>query len=407
MTRPVTGPETHHLVDVARLAVFGIGIGAASGLASAAFLASIEAAGEARADHRWLLVGLPLWGVVFGLLVHSFAGRSAGGNRRTMTEINRFTGGVPFRMAPFAFVGTVLTLLFGGSTGREGAALQMSAGLTDGAAARLRLPAYDRRLLLIAALAGGFGSVFGVPFAGVVFALEVSPTTVRSRLAAAPACITAAAVGHVTVLAVGVTHHHYDPFLTSKLHAGDLWGWLVVSVALGFAAFVFPQVIEGVRFVLLKVSGHPAVRAGLGALAVVVVAVVFSGWDELGLSLPLLDQALAGHADLRSFVLKLVLVGLTLGSGFPGGEVTPTFVLGATLATTVAGWVDVPQRVAARLGFVALFGAAANAPVAAIVLGVELFGWRQLPLLVGGCAVARLCSGSHHIYETMEPELMD
>lgn len=403
----ITSTPNHRSADIVKLAVAGVGVGVASGLTSAAFLQLITLASDARADHRWLVLALPLWGLVFGLAVHRYAGRTAGGNRRTMTEITRFGGGVPFRMAPFAFAGTILTVLFGGSTGREGAALQMSAGITDGLGARLGVGPEDRRRLLIAALAGGFGSVFGVPYAGVVFALEVAPTDRRSRLTAAPACVVAAFVGHWTVLAVGVTHHHYAPFITSGVAASELVGWVIVCLALGLAAFIFPRVVEAVRHVLMRVSGHPAGRAALGGAAVAFIAVGFSAWAELGLSLPLLDDALAGHADLRSFLLKLVLVGLTLGSGFPGGEVTPTFVLGATLATTVAGWVDIPQRVAARLGFVALFGGAANAPVTAIVLGVELFGAKQLPLLVAGCVVARLCSGRHHIYEGLEEELFD
>ena len=405
--RTIRTQATNGPADVLRLAAAGVVVGVASGLTSAAFLELITFASDARTDHRWLVLGLPLWGLVFGLAVHRYAGRTAGGNRRTMTEITRIGGGVPFRMAPFAYAGTILTLLFGGSTGREGAALQMSAGVTDGLGSRLGVGSEDRRRLLIAALAGGFGSVFGVPYAGVVFALEVAPTNRRSRLTSAPACVVAAFVGHWTVLAVGVTHHRYAPFLTSGVRVSELVGWVVVSLALGLAAFIFPRVVEAVRHALMKISDHPAGRAALGGATVALVAVVFSAWAELGLSLPLLDDALAGQADFRSFVLKLVLVGLTLGAGFPGGEVTPTFVLGAILATTVAGWVDVPQRVAGRLGFVALFGGAANAPVTAIVLGMELFGTKQVPLLVAGCVIARLCSGPHHIYEGLEEELFD
>jgi len=392
--------------QLARLATAGVLVGLTSGVASAAFLSLLELATSTRQDHRWLVVGLPVWGLAFGLLVHRFAGRSAGGNRRTMTEIHRFDQGVPFRMAPNAFVGTIVTHLFGGSAGREGTALQMSAGITDGVAARLGLDHEERRLLLIAALAGGFASVFGVPVAGAVFALEVSPTGVGSRARAVAAVVPAAIVGHITVLSLGVTHSHYDAF-SSGARWSDALRWLVVAVAVGIGAFAFPRLVEAVRALLVRISAHPSIRAALGGAVVVLLAVVFSAWDELGLSLPLLHRALDGQGGWPNFVLKLVLTSVTLGAGFPGGEVTPSFVMGAVLGSTVAGWVGVPRQLAARVGFVALFGAAANAPVAAIVLGIELFGWRQVPILVVVCVVARVCSGGHHIYEVMEEELFD
>ncbi len=393
--------------QLARLAVAGVFVGLASGVASAVFLSLLELATSTRQDHRWLLIGLPVWGVAFGLSVHYFAGRSAGGNRRTMTEIQLFGEGVPFRMAPIAFVGTILTHLFGGSAGREGTALQMSAGITDGIGSRLGLAHEERRLLLIAALAGGFASVFGIPFTGAVFALEVSPAGLGSRARAVAAVIPAAIVGHVTVLSLGVTHTHYDGFYAGGVRWSDSLRWLVVAVALGAGALAFPRLIEGVRALLDHVSSHPAVRAALGGAVVVVAALVFSGWDELGLSLPLLQRALDGQGGWSNFALKLALTSVTLGAGFPGGEVTPTFVMGSVLGSTVAGWVGVPRQIAARVGFVALFGAAANAPMAAIVLGVEMFGWRQVPILVGVCIVARVSSGSHHIYEVMDEELFD
>ena len=126
-----------------------------------------------------------------------------------MTEIAELEHGVPLRMAPLVLGGTLVTHLFGGSAGREGTALQMSASLTDGIGRRLRLDPEVRHGLLIASLAGGFGSVFGVPWAGIVFAMELAPTGWKRRLVALPAAIVASLVGDAVVGWLGVTHTPY------------------------------------------------------------------------------------------------------------------------------------------------------------------------------------------------------
>ena len=161
------------LVHLVRWILLGAVVGVLAGLASAAFLEALDRVTETREAHPWLLFGLPLAGFAVGLAYHYGGGRSSGGNNLIIDEIHDPQAWVPRRMAPLVFAGTVATHLFGGSAGREGTAIQMAGSLTDGFARVARMARLDRRLLLIAAIAGGFGSVFGVPLAGCVFALEV------------------------------------------------------------------------------------------------------------------------------------------------------------------------------------------------------------------------------------------
>jgi H+/Cl- antiporter ClcA len=153
--------------------VLGAIVGVIAGLASAALLRALEWATRTREAHGWLLFGLPLAGFAVGLAYHYGGGNTAAGNNLILDEIHEPKAWIPRRMGPFIFVATIATHLFGGSAGREGTAIQMAGSLTDSAFRHLKMSPADRRLLLIAAIAGGFGSVFGVPIAGCVFALEV------------------------------------------------------------------------------------------------------------------------------------------------------------------------------------------------------------------------------------------
>ena len=176
-----------------------------AGLASAGFLETLTWATDTRTSHPWLLFLLPLAGFAVGLAYHYGGGRSVEGNNLIIDEIHDPKAWVPRRMAPLVFVGTVLTHLFGGSAGREGTALQMSGSLTDAFSRVARMARVDRRLLLIAALAGGFGSVFGVPLTGFVFALEVQAVG-RIRYDAIVPAFTASLVGDMVVRGLGVHH---------------------------------------------------------------------------------------------------------------------------------------------------------------------------------------------------------
>jgi len=382
------------------------GLGAVSGVLIYMFLVGLRWVTTTREEHRWLLWLLPVAGLVMGAAISRAAGLSLGGTRRTMTEIRKPLAGVPFRMAPISLLGTLTTHLFGGSAGREGTALQITGGVAGGLGARLGWSVREQRQLLVVSLAAGFGAVFGVPWAGIVFAFEVAPTGAISRVRALLASAVAVVIAHGIVERLGYRHTDYG-HAPVDLSGGAWWRLWFIAIALGIGAWVFPRLVDLVDRGLHRVHRHRGVRMALGGGLVALVVVVFNAWDETGLSLGVLSRAVDGDASWRSFVLKLVLTAITLGAGFPGGEVTPSFVMGATLSVTVADWIGSTHAtvaVAARLGFVALFGAAANAPLAATVMGVEMFGWSMAPVLLVGCVTARIVSGSHHIYECLDED---
>ncbi len=381
-------------------------LGLVSGALIYVFLVGLRWVTTTREQHRWLLALLPLAGLVMGTLIARAGGLTLGGTRRTMTEIRHPVAGVPLRMAPVALFGTLTTHLFGGSAGREGTALQITSGVAGGIGARLRWSSWEQRRLLIVSLAAGFGAVFGVPWAGMVFAFEVAPTRVFARVRALAASAVAVVVAHCVVERLGFRHTVYAR-VPMSWSGGAWWRLWFVAIAVGIGAWVFPRLVELVDRGLRRIHDQRGIRMAIGGALVAALVVIFNAWDETGLSLGLLGRAVDGDTNWRSFFLKLVLTALTLGAGFPGGEVTPSFVMGATLSVTVAEWLGSTHAtvlIAARLGFVALFGAAANAPLAATVMGVELFGWSMAPVLVIGCVLARVVSGSHHIYECLDAD---
>lgn len=283
------------VVTTLRWIVLGSLVGVLAGLSSAAFLKSLEWATRTRTDNGWLLWLLPIAGFVVGLVYHHGAGDAARGNNLLLDEIHEPTAWIPRRMAPLVYGATVLTHVFGGSAGREGTALQMSGSLTDAVVTRFgHVNALDRRLLLVAAIAGGFGAVFGVPLAGCVFALEVQ-TMGRIRHDAIIPALTASVVGDRVVHALKV-HHTPVPTIPGVDLTFPLACKLVVAgAAFALTATVFATAIHELKRWLARGITWPPLRPLVGGVVVIALTYAVDSREYLGLSIPLITKSSPGE----------------------------------------------------------------------------------------------------------------
>ncbi len=397
-----TGNQENSIRHLPLHIAIGVIVGSVAGVLSFCFLRALDWATRTRISHGGLIWLLPAAGLVVGVVYRTLGGRASKGNELLWTEVHDFSHGVPRRMAPLVFIGGVITHLFGGSAGREGAALQMTASVSDGIAKMVRLNATHRRTVIVASFAGGFGAIFGVPMGGAVFALE-APFVGGMHIELLVPSITASVVGDMIVRGMG--YHHSVVIAIPHVHltAALIAKVCVAGFVFGFAARVFVKLTHIVKTVLGVIPFAP-VRLMLGGFGVLLLVVMSGTRDYLGLSLPLIDRALSGEKLIFAICIwKLVFTAVTVGSGFPGGEVTPLFCIGATLGAALAAPLGLSPLLAAALGYVAVFGAAANTPVALAVIGVELFGVGAAPLFLIACAVAYVVSPHTGIYTAQRP----
>ena len=388
------------VVDLLRWIALGLLVGVLAGAAGAFFLWSLRWATEQFDTHGALLWFLPLAGLGIGLAYHYGGGRSVEGNNLIIDEIHDPTEWVPRRMAPMVLIGTIATHLFGGSAGREGTAIQMSGSLTDAASRLLRLGPDDRRVMLITAIAGGFGAVFGVPLAGAVFALEVQSVG-RLRYEALVPCLTASVTGDLVVRGLGVGHTVTPHLGDVELSVGLLLKVAVAGICFGLMSLAFVMGDHWVRRSFARWVPWPPARPLIGG--VLEIGLTYAVGNRLynGRSEGLVELSLfGGDVPTWAFALKLVFTAVTLGSGFVGGEVTPLFVMGATLGATLAVPLGVPPELLAALGFVAVFAGASNTPLACTIMGVELFGAGAVPYFAVACVMSYVFSAHQGIYRT-------
>jgi H+/Cl- antiporter ClcA len=393
--------QTRLLARTVRWIAWGLVAGAIAGAAAFVFLESLEWATDTRLDHPNLLLALPAAGFVVGLAYHYLGGRSGGGNALLIDEIHEPRAWLPRRMAPLVLASTIVGHLFGASIGREGTAIQMAGSLTDAAVRVARLGAADRRILLIASIAGGFGAVFGVPVAGTIFALEVQ-TVGRIRFDALVPAFVAAVTGDALVRGLGYEHDALPRIGDVAVDATLLAKCAVAGVAFGLTAIVFADLTHALRQVMARLVAWPPLRPLLGGIVLVALVGATDGRAYLGLSTPLVADALAGGGGIvaGAFALKLLFTSLSLGTGFQGGEVTPLFVMGATLGASLAQLLGLPVPLLASIGFVAVFAGASNTPLACTVMAAELFGSAIVVPAAAACIVSYVISTERSIYES-------
>ncbi len=380
--------------------LLGGGIGILAGTASAIFLVSLDWATQSRLASPNLLFLLPVAGFAVGWIYHHFGGAAGQGSALVIEEIHSNQARIPLRMAPLVLLGTVITHLFGGSAGREGTAVQMGASLADTLRRVLGLAGDNRRLMIMAGISGGFASVFGTPVAGFVFGMEVQSLG-RIRYDGLVPCLVAAYVGDLVTRAWGVGHSHYPPLPNLALDPLLLLKVALAGVLFGITSIVFVELTHGIKSVYSRHVHYPPLRPVIGGLLVVALTLLLNTQDYLGLGIPLIQQSIGGAGVMPfAFLLKLVFTALTLGSGFLGGEVTPLFVIGATLGYTLGGVLGVDPAFLASIGFVAVFAGASNTPLACALMAMELFGGGSPHYLILGCVVAYLASGHRGIYVT-------
>ena len=392
MTRAPLDRSTH----VVRWVVLSAFVGATAGILSAAFIKALDWTTTTRNDNTWLVWLLPLAGLVVGSAYHYLGKGLERGSNLLIDQIHEHSEWIPVRMSVLVFACSVISHLFGGSTGREGAALQLAAGATDPLSKRLGLDGHDRSIMLITAIAGGFGSVFGVPVTGAVFALEVQKVG-RVRYEAIIPAFTASIVGDAVVRALGIHHTHYGVLPAFAWSATLAWQFVALGVVSGLVAMGFVGATHNVRNTLRRlVSWYPA-RPLIGGVIVAALVLLFDWRDYQGLSTHLALHAFEGSWG-GQWMVKPLLTAITIGSGFVGGEVIPLFVTGALLGASAGHMLGANVALFAMVGAIAVLAGAANTPLACTFLGIELFGGKGAILFAVVCAVSYAASGHKGIY---------
>lgn len=387
----------HVAVAFLRWTLTGLLIGAVCGVVGGLFAIAVEKATELRQEHSWLMYLLPLGGLAIAGLYRLMKLPLTLGTDEIIRTC-RTQGKVPILMAPAIFVSTVLTHLLGGSAGREGAALQLG-GSIGAAVGDLTHPREDGRTIWeLCGMAALFSALFGTPLTATLFVLEVVEVGRFNTRALLP-CLVSSLCGNLVAKWIGAP---VEPFALASGLAGTGAVPLLQAAALGavsaLVAILFCAAMHFSGKFFRKRLSNDFIRIFVGGVAVICFTLSVRSSDYNGGGMHVVFAALRGEASPVAFIAKIVLTAVTLGSGYKGGEIVPSFFVGSTMGCTVAGLLGLSPALGAGLGLAAVFCGVTNAPLAAIMLSIELFGVEYLPLFGIAAGVSFMLSGHASLY---------
>lgn len=369
-------------------------------VAGAGFHHLNEFARETRLENGWLLYFLPLAGVLIAIMYHACGIDHDWGTNLTLLAV-RGNEPVALRVAPLVSVGTALTHLTGGSSGREGAALQLGSAIANFMGRKLRLEERGIRILTMCGMSAGFAALFGTPLASAIFAIEVVSVGSMPYAALVPCVLSALSAQQIALR----LHCEATAFSLAEVpHIG--WRALAATLVLGGLCGVVAW-LECATFKLIhhwydKRIPNPYIRAAVGGGLVVLLTLLLGTRDYNGAGMEGITRAVSGQTVPWAFLCKILLTALTIGAGFKGGEIVPTFFIGAAFGCTVGPLLGLPAGFSAALGMAALFCGVTNAPIASVLLAYELFGGAAMPLFMLICAVTYQLSGYGGLYSAQQ-----
>lgn len=381
----------------AKFLLIGVLTGIVGGVVGALFHMCVSAANQLRSAHDWLIWLLPAGGMAIALL-YTKGGVEGVGTDRILDAVHEGAP-VPARLVPMIFAGTVITHLLGGSAGREGAALQLGGGIGYRVGGLLKLDDKDMRLVTLCGMSSVFSALFGTPLTASVFALEVVSVGVMYYAGLVP-CLASALTASWVAEIMGVAPTRFAVAALPALSPLNLLRTVGLGAVCAVVSVLFCLSLHGAAHCLARAFKNPLTRGALGGAALVALTCLSGTRDYNGAGTQVIERAIAGQALPAAFLLKILFTALTIGSGFKGGEVVPSFFIGATLGCVAGPVLGLPAGFSAAMGLAAVFCGVVNCPLTSILLSVELFGSEGLLFYAIACAVSYALSGYYSLYHS-------
>lgn len=367
------------------------------GGSSSVFAGCVREATAFRNSHLWIFMLLPVSGVLI-VFMYRKMGRDDRGTNQVLSTI-KSKDDVPLRSAPLIFVSTILTHLTGGSAGREGAAIQFGGSIGNQIGRIIKLDEADHHVIIMCGMSAAFAAVFGTPMAAAVFAMEVVSVGVMYYTALLP-CVIASLIASKFAAGIGVHPELFHITKIPELTVENGIKMAIIAAGCGLLSILFCIALKWTAIFYDRFLKNPYIRVVVAALVVIVITIFLNTSDYMGAGSDLISRAIEnGQARPLDFFWKLILTAITMRAGFRGGEIVPSFCIGATFGCVAGSIFGISPSIAAACGMVALFCGVTNCPITSMLIAFELFGFSGVSYYLIAIAISYALSGYYSLYK--------
>ena len=390
----------HRFIASAKWIIFSLIVGGVVGLIGTGFYYTLYYATELRTAHPWIILFLPVAGIV---IVGAYKLSRDDKDTGTNLVISAIHSGdyIPLRMAPLIYVSTALTHLCGGSAGREGAALQLGGSIGNALGRLFRFDEKDKHVMVMCGMSAAFSALFGTPMAAAIFSMEVVSVGIMHYSALVP-CVISALVARGIASEMSVEKEEFILDVIPKfspLSAVEIAG---LAILCAIISILFCIVMHKTGEYYKKLFKNPYLRVAVGGVIVVLLTILIGNQSYNGAGMNLVALSVAGNAKPWTFLLKVLLTALTLGAGYKGGEIVPSFATGAAFGCLFGNILGFSPSLCAAVGMISVFCGVTNCPITALLISFELFGYEPMPYFLLAVALSYMCSGYTGLYHTQK-----
>ena len=380
--------------------VLALVIGSVAGAAGTIFSMGVSWATGFRLSHPSMLFFLPVSGLLIVWMYHSFHEE---GNRGTNMVIDAISSNerVTPATGPLIFFSTILTHLGGGSSGREGAALQLGGSIGNSFGEWFKLDERDKKIAIMCGMSAVFSALFGTPVAAAIFSLEVVSIGVLYYAALVP-CVFSSFLAVGIARAAGLEGEHFPVEMIPALDLKAVGLLVLLGILCAAVSILFCVLLHTAEHTYRKCFPDARVRILAGSFLFIALTLLSGTRDYCGSSMGLIESSIEGSARYEAFLMKMLFTAVALGAGFKGGEIVPTLCVGAALGCAFGEITGFAPSLCAACGMAALFAGVTNCPITSLVIALELFGYEGMEYFSIIIAVAFALSGYYGLYASQK-----
>ena len=378
--------------------VFALITGLVVGSIATMFHFSISIATMVREKSPWVIFLLPIGGLIIVRCYRMVKDEKELSTNSVLSAIHS-NEKLPLKMAPLIFVSTVITHLFGGSAGREGAALQLGGSIGNGLGALFHFDDDDKHIMIMCGMSAAFAALFGTPMAAAIFSMEVISVGIMQYSALVP-CVIASLSAFSVAQAFGVGQ---ELFLVTQVPNFTIFSATkvtILAVLCAVLSIAFCIMLHQTEHFYKKLFKNPYLRVIVGGCLIIVLTLLVGDQTYNGTGMHTIEEAMEGHVVPYAFILKMIFTAITIGAGYKGGEIVPSFFIGATFGCLFGNVLGFAPDLCAAVGMASLFCGVTNCPITSLLISFELFGYEGMPYYLLAIAFSYMLSGYYGLYSS-------
>ncbi len=392
--------NAHRALVSLKWIIFAIIVGAIVGLCGTAFYFALSLVTVLRAQNTWLIFLLPLGGLGIVAMYRFLHNEKDTGTNLVISAIHS-DDELPLRMAPLIFVSTLITHLFGGSAGREGAALQMGGSIGNALGKLFRFDDKDKHVMIMCGMSAAFSALFGTPMAAAILPMEMVSVGVMYYIALVP-CVISSLVAHGIAYSFGVSNEMFIIRSIPKFGIITSIEISVLAILCALVSILFCVLLHKSEDLYKRFFTNPYIRVIAGGCIIIVLTLLVGNQDYNGTGINIIEHCINGTVRPEAFLLKMIFTALTLGAGYKGGEIVPSFFTGAAFGCLFGNLLGFSPTLCTAVGMTAVFCGVTNCPITSLLISFELFGYDGMPYFLLATALSYMLSGYFGLYRSQK-----